>query len=142
MKKKTTTIEEGSCSRIARPRKALDRRAQCRPSSKVSPKEKRGRGARDSFMAVTRKTDRLIDEARLGPGMSSIVLLLPAAETPQVWVNGRRVKVGAGECWRVFGNELCRTGPPLKRAVSVRVQYQGCYPDMIPVAARREAQRP
>ena len=39
--KKATTIEEGSCSRIARPRKALDRRAQCRPSSTVSPKRKK-----------------------------------------------------------------------------------------------------
>ena len=42
MKKKATTIEEGSCSRIARPQKALDRRAQSRPSSTAPPKKKRG----------------------------------------------------------------------------------------------------
>ena len=42
MKRKATPIKEGSCSRIARPQKALDRRAQSRPSSTVSPKKKGG----------------------------------------------------------------------------------------------------
>jgi|CXWL01.1.fsa_nt_gi hypothetical protein len=50
--KKATTIEEGSCSRIARPPKALDRRAQCRPSSTVSP-ERKGVGEIDGLLEQT-----------------------------------------------------------------------------------------
>jgi hypothetical protein len=38
MKKKATTIEEGSCSRNAHDKNVLVRRAQSRPSSTVSPR--------------------------------------------------------------------------------------------------------
>ena len=40
--RKATTIKRGSCSRPARPRKALGACAQVSPSSTVSPKGKKG----------------------------------------------------------------------------------------------------
>ena len=77
--KKSTTVKEGSCSRIARPRKALDRRAQCRPSSTVSPSGSEDLGILESLMQALQAV--IVRDFMRGDDVCEIVAKYPPLTT-------------------------------------------------------------